>query len=183
MYYFLFPSCNALCSTCFRHWFLFLSSTDTYQAQVQAAWQKSWNQTQSLLQNLRFRERGPLKSWRPETMAEAIHAVLKEGLSLSQVRIRPLRPRPLLLTHARPLLHVRFLEIAFATAPRPLLLTTTTYFLYSLRPFAFIIHYDLLRPRPPILTHARPPLHLRFAETTLATAPRPVMLTATASFL
>ena len=61
--------------------------TDTYQAQVQAAWQKSWNQTQSLLQNLRFRERGPLKSWRPETMAEAIHAVLKEGLSLSQVSV------------------------------------------------------------------------------------------------
>ena len=33
---------------------------------------------------MRFRERGPLKSWRPETMAEAIFSVLKEGLSLSQ---------------------------------------------------------------------------------------------------
>lgn len=37
------------------------------------------------MQNLRFRERGPFKTWRPETMAEAIMAVLREGLSLSQV--------------------------------------------------------------------------------------------------
>lgn len=47
-------------------------------------WQKCWNTNQSLVHNLRFRERGPLKSWRPETMAEAIFSVLKEGLSLSQ---------------------------------------------------------------------------------------------------
>ncbi len=40
------------------------------------------------MQNLRFRERGPFKTWRPETMAEAIMAVLREGLSLSQVRRR-----------------------------------------------------------------------------------------------
>ena len=39
------------------------------------------------MQNLRFRERGPFKTWRPETMAEAIMAVLREGLSLSQVII------------------------------------------------------------------------------------------------
>jgi hypothetical protein len=34
---------------------------------------------------MRYRDRGPMKSWRPETMAEAIWAVLNEGLSLSQV--------------------------------------------------------------------------------------------------
>ncbi|XP_042230720.1 protein bric-a-brac 1-like isoform X2 [Homarus americanus] len=73
---------------------------DTYQAQVQAAWQKSWNQTQSLLQNLRFRERGPLKSWRPETMAEAIHAVLKEGLSLSQAARKYDIPYPTFVLYA-----------------------------------------------------------------------------------
>ncbi|XP_043189664.1 protein bric-a-brac 2-like isoform X2 [Amphibalanus amphitrite] len=56
----------------------------TFQHQLQQAWQKSWNQQQSLLQNLRFRERGPLKSWRPETMAAAIMSVLREGHSLSQ---------------------------------------------------------------------------------------------------
>ena len=37
------------------------------------------------VQGVRYRERGPLKSWRSETMAEAIWAVLQEGLSLSQV--------------------------------------------------------------------------------------------------
>ena len=51
----------------------------TFQHQLQAAWQKSWNQKQSLMQNLRFRERGSIKSWRPETMAEAIMSVLREG--------------------------------------------------------------------------------------------------------
>ncbi|XP_046391634.1 protein bric-a-brac 1-like [Ischnura elegans] len=58
--------------------------TNSYQYQLQSMWQKCWNTNQSLVHNLRFRERGPLKSWRPETMAEAIFSVLKEGLSLSQ---------------------------------------------------------------------------------------------------
>lgn len=107
---------------------------------MQAAWQKSWNQTQSLLQNLRFRERGPLKSWRPETMAEAIHAVLKEGLSLSQVRIRPLRPRPLLLTLARPLLH----EVLGDGLCNGTITTVTDYdYLLSLFTSTFCFHYSL----------------------------------------
>lgn len=59
-------------------------TADSYQYQLQSMWQKCWNTNQSLVHNLRFRERGPLKSWRPETMAEAIFSVLKEGLSLSQ---------------------------------------------------------------------------------------------------
>lgn len=58
---------------------------DTYQYQLQALWQKAWATGQGVMQNLRFRERGPFKTWRPETMAEAIMAVLREGLSLSQV--------------------------------------------------------------------------------------------------
>ena len=32
-----------------------------------------------MMQGVRYRERGPMKSWRPETMAEAIWAVLQEG--------------------------------------------------------------------------------------------------------
>ncbi|CAD1478583.1 unnamed protein product, partial [Heterotrigona itama] len=60
------------------------NENDHYQYQLQSMWQKCWNTNQSLVHNLRFRERGPLKSWRPETMAEAIFSVLKEGLSLSQ---------------------------------------------------------------------------------------------------
>ena len=59
---------------------------DTYQYQLQALWQKAWATGQGVMQNLRFRERGPFKTWRPETMAEAIMAVLREGLSLSQVK-------------------------------------------------------------------------------------------------
>ena len=47
-------------------------------------WQKCWNQNASVFQGLRYRERGPMKSWRSETMAEAIWSVLQEGLSLSQ---------------------------------------------------------------------------------------------------
>ncbi len=61
---------------------------DTYQYQLQALWQKAWATGQGVMQNLRFRERGPFKTWRPETMAEAIMAVLREGLSLSQVIIQ-----------------------------------------------------------------------------------------------
>ena len=33
------------------------------------------------------RDRGPVKSWRPQTMAEAIMAVVHDGLSLSQVSV------------------------------------------------------------------------------------------------
>lgn len=58
--------------------------TDSYQYQLQSMWQKCWNTNQNLIHHQRFRERGPLKSWRPETMAEAIFSVLKDGLSLSQ---------------------------------------------------------------------------------------------------
>lgn len=64
-------------------------------------WQKCWNQNAALFQGggsngssasnsnnsgLRYhpyRERGPMKSWRPETMAEAIWAVLQEGIYCS----------------------------------------------------------------------------------------------------
>ena len=67
---------------------------DTYQYQLQALWQKAWATGQGVMQNLRFRERGPFKTWRPETMAEAIMAVLREGLSLSQVSVPPSPHRP-----------------------------------------------------------------------------------------
>lgn len=74
-------------NSCFSVFSLFHGGrllADSYQYQLQSMWQKCWNTNQSLVHNLRFRERGPLKSWRPETMAEAIFSVLKEGLSLSQ---------------------------------------------------------------------------------------------------
>ncbi|CAH1961154.1 unnamed protein product [Acanthoscelides obtectus] len=63
-------------------------------------WQKCWNTNQSLVHNLRFRERGPLKSWRPETMAEAIFSVLKEGLSLSQAARKYDIPYPTFVLYA-----------------------------------------------------------------------------------
>lgn len=74
-------------------------STDSYQYQLQSMWQKCWN-TQTLVHNLRFRERGPLKSWRPETMAEAIFSVLKEGLSLSQAARKYDIPYPTFVLYA-----------------------------------------------------------------------------------
>lgn len=49
---------------------------------------------------MRFRERGPLKSWRPETMAEAIFSVLKEGLSLSQAARKYDIPYPTFVLYA-----------------------------------------------------------------------------------
>ena len=55
-----------------------------YGFQLQNIWQKCWNQNAAMMQGVRYRERGPMKSWRPETMAEAIWSVLQEGLSLSQ---------------------------------------------------------------------------------------------------
>jgi hypothetical protein len=62
-------------------------------------WQKCWN-SQNLVQHMRFRERGPLKSWRPETMAEAIFSVLKEGLSLSQAARKYDIPYPTFVLYA-----------------------------------------------------------------------------------
>ncbi|CAG0885964.1 unnamed protein product [Cyprideis torosa] len=57
-------------------------SIDPMQYQVNSMWQKAWAQNQ--MTNYRFRERGPLKTWKPDTMAAAIKAVLNDGLSLSQ---------------------------------------------------------------------------------------------------
>lgn len=76
------------------------SLADSYQYQLQSMWQKCWNTNQSLVHNLRFRERGPLKSWRPETMAEAILSVLKEGLSLSQAARKYDIPYPTFVLYA-----------------------------------------------------------------------------------
>ncbi|XP_065218248.1 protein bric-a-brac 1-like isoform X2 [Planococcus citri] len=75
-------------------------ASDSYQYQLQSMWQKCWNTNQSLVHNLRFRERGPLKSWRPETMAEAILSVLKEGLSLSQAARKYDIPYPTFVLYA-----------------------------------------------------------------------------------
>lgn len=63
-------------------------------------WQKCWNTNQNLMHHMRFRERGPLKSWRPETMAEAIFSVLKEGLSLSQAARKYDIPYPTFVLYA-----------------------------------------------------------------------------------
>lgn len=77
------------------------ASADSYQYQLQSMWQKCWNTNQqSLVQQLRFRERGPLKSWRPEAMAEAIFGVLKEGLSLSQAARKYDIPYPTFVLYA-----------------------------------------------------------------------------------
>lgn len=75
-------------------------AADSYQYQLQSMWQKCWNTNQSLVHHLRFRERGPLKSWRPETMAEAIFSVLKEGLSLSQAARKYDIPYPTFVLYA-----------------------------------------------------------------------------------
>nr|XP_036220166.1 protein bric-a-brac 1 [Bactrocera oleae] len=75
-------------------------AADSYQYQLQSMWQKCWNTNQSLMHHLRFRERGPLKSWRPETMAEAIFSVLKEGLSLSQAARKYDIPYPTFVLYA-----------------------------------------------------------------------------------
>ncbi|XP_049884848.1 protein bric-a-brac 1-like isoform X2 [Pectinophora gossypiella] len=75
-------------------------AADSYQYQLQSMWQKCWNTNQGLVHNLRFRERGPLKSWRPETMAEAIFSVLKEGLSLSQAARKYDIPYPTFVLYA-----------------------------------------------------------------------------------
>lgn len=74
--------------------------TDSYQYQLQSMWQKCWNTNHNMVHQLRFRERGPLKSWRPETMAEAIFSVLKEGLSLSQAARKYDIPYPTFVLYA-----------------------------------------------------------------------------------
>lgn len=76
------------------------SPDTTFQHQLQRAWQKSWNQHQGIMQNVRFRERGPLKTWRPETMAEAILCVLREGQSLSQAARKYDIPYPTFVLYA-----------------------------------------------------------------------------------
>ncbi|XP_034254253.1 protein bric-a-brac 1-like [Thrips palmi] len=75
-------------------------AADSYQYQLQHMWQKCWNTNQTMAHNLRFRERGPLKSWRPETMAEAIFSVLREGLSLSQAARKYDIPYPTFVLYA-----------------------------------------------------------------------------------
>ena len=52
------------------------------------------------MQGVRYRERGPMKSWRPETMAEAIWSVLQEGLSLSQAARKHDIPYPTFVLYA-----------------------------------------------------------------------------------
>lgn len=79
--------------------FIFYFPAESYQYQLQSMWQKCWN-SQNLVQHMRFRERGPLKSWRPETMAEAIFSVLKEGLSLSQAARKYDIPYPTFVLYA-----------------------------------------------------------------------------------
>lgn len=84
---------------CFLFFFSF-SSTESYQYQLQSMWQKCWSTNQNLIHHLRFRERGPLKSWRPETMAEAIISVLKDGLTLSQAARKYDIPYPTFVLYA-----------------------------------------------------------------------------------
>ncbi|XP_035704061.1 protein bric-a-brac 1 isoform X3 [Folsomia candida] len=75
--------------------------SESYQYQIQNLWQKCWNQNQGgMMHALRFRERGPLKSWRPETMSQAIFAVLREGLSLSQAARKFDIPYPTFVLYA-----------------------------------------------------------------------------------
>lgn len=76
------------------------SLAESYQYQLQSMWQKCWSTNQNLVHHLRFRERGPLKSWRPETMAEAIFSVLKDGLSLSQAARKYDIPYPTFVLYA-----------------------------------------------------------------------------------
>ena len=72
----------------------------SYQYQLQSMWQKCWNQNAAMMHGVRYRERGPMKSWRPETMAEAIWAVLHEGLSLSQAARKHDIPYPTFVLYA-----------------------------------------------------------------------------------
>ena len=76
------------------------STTENYQFQLQNMWQKCWSQNAAMMQGVRYRERGPMKSWRPETMAEAIWSVLQEGLSLSQAARKHDIPYPTFVLYA-----------------------------------------------------------------------------------
>lgn len=76
------------------------SNSDRYQYQLQSMWQRYWSNNQSMMTNLRSRERGPLKSWRPDTMADAIFSVLKDGLSLSQAARKYDIPYPTFVLYA-----------------------------------------------------------------------------------
>lgn len=82
-------------------------------------WQKCWNTNQNLMHHLRFRERGPLKSWRPETMADAIFSVLKEGLSLSQAARKYDIPYPTFVLYANRLHNMLGPSIDGGTDLRP----------------------------------------------------------------
>ncbi|XP_018899255.2 protein bric-a-brac 1 isoform X2 [Bemisia tabaci] len=72
----------------------------SYQEQLQSWWQSSFRSNQFVMNNLRFRERGPLKTWRSETMAEAIMSVLNQGLSLSQAARKFDIPYPTFVLYA-----------------------------------------------------------------------------------
>ncbi|XP_034656646.1 protein bric-a-brac 2 isoform X2 [Drosophila subobscura] len=96
------------------------SVADSYQYQLQSMWQKCWNTNQqNLVQQLRFRERGPLKSWRPEAMAEAIFSVLKEGLSLSQAARKFDIPYPTFVLYANRVHNMLGPSLDGGTDPRP----------------------------------------------------------------
>lgn len=83
-------------------------------------WQKCWNTNQqNLVQQLRFRERGPLKSWRPEAMAEAIFSVLKEGLSLSQAARKYDIPYPTFVLYANRVHNMLGPSLDGGSDPRP----------------------------------------------------------------
>lgn len=95
-------------------------AADSYQYQLQSMWQKCWNTNQqNLVQQLRFRERGPLKSWRPEAMAEAIFSVLKEGLSLSQAARKYDIPYPTFVLYANRVHNMLGPSLDGGTDPRP----------------------------------------------------------------
>lgn len=77
-----------------------LTQIDRYQYQLQSMWQRYWSSNQNLFSNLRSRDRGPLKSWRPDTMADAIFSVLKDGLTLSQAARKYDIPYPTFVLYA-----------------------------------------------------------------------------------
>ena len=77
-----------------------ITGNNCYQYQLQSMWQKCWSQNAAMAHGIRYRERGPLKSWRPETMADAIWAVLQEGLSLSQAARKNDIPYPTFVLYA-----------------------------------------------------------------------------------
>lgn len=96
------------------------SVAESYQYQLQSMWQKCWNTNQqNLIHQLRFRERGPLKSWRPEAMAEAIFSVLREGLSLSQAARKYDIPYPTFVLYANRVHNMLGPSLDGGVDPRP----------------------------------------------------------------